>query len=329
MARMSLSVRLFLVERIVWIVAIAGYLVFAIAMPKVFMKPTSVDFVIRSGASVGIVALAVAICLISGSIDNSIPAIAGFAGVFVTLFASKWAPGTHWIFLIILALLIGALLGAVNGFLIKKIKIHSFLITLTTYIVLIGARKLLYEGAERMPSEAINLIGGGEIITGVSYSTAIIIIVAVLSWILLNRTVTGVWSYAVGGNPRASAMMGINVDNVRFKVHLLAGVLAGLSGLLYVGYNRATTPEMLDFNLFDAFAMAVFGGVALTGGRGRIEDVFAAIFFISTLTLGMALVGINVYLRQTVVGCFILIGIIVNALREKIRDKILIQLEQK
>jgi len=326
---MKFSVKLFLIERAVWIVAIVGYLTFAIAIPKVFLKPTGLDFAIRSGAPIGIVALAISICLISGSIDNSVPAIAGFAGVFVTLFASKWVPGTPWIFLIILALLIGALLGALNGFLIRRVRIHSFLITLATYIVFIGARKLLYEGAERMPSEAINLLGGGEMIPGISYSTVIVILLVVLLWIFLNKTVTGVRIYAVGGNPRASALMGIDVDDIRFKAHLLAGILAGLSGLLYVGYNRATTPEMLDFNLFDAFAMAIFGGVALTGGTGRIEDVFAAMFFISTLTLGMSIVGINVYLRQTVVGCLILIGIIANALRGKIRDKILIQLEQK
>jgi len=323
---MKSSIKLFLVERTVWIVAIIGYLAFAIAIPEVFLKLTAIDFVIRSGASIGIVALAIAICLISGSIDNSVPAIAGFAGVFVTLFVSKWFPGTPWIALVILALVIGALLGALNGFLIKKIRIHSFLITLATYIVFIGARKLLYEGAERMPSEMINRLGGGEITPGISYSTVILILLVILSWIFLNRTVTGVHIYAVGGNPRASALMGINVDSIRFRVHLLAGILAGLSGLLYVGYNRATTPEMLDFNLFDAFAMAIFGGIALSGGRGRIEDVFAAMFFISTLTLGMSIAGINVYLRQTVVGCFILIGIIVNALREKIRDRILMQL---
>jgi len=323
---MKSSLELFLVERTVWIVAILTYIIFAIAMPEVFLKPTAIDFVIRSGVSIGIVALAIGICLIAGSIDNSVPAIAGFTGVFITLFVSDWFPGTPWVVLLLLALLVGGGLGAFNGFLIKKIRIHSFLITLTTYIVFIGARKLLYEGAERMPSEVINRLGGGEIIPGISYSTLIFIFLVILSWIFLNRTVTGVRIYATGGNPHASALMGVDVDNIRFLVHLLAGVLAGLSGLLYTGYNRATTPEMLDFNLFDAFAMAIFGGIALRGGRGKVEDIFAAMFFISTLTLGMSIAGINVYLRQTVIGSFILLGIVANSLREKIRDRILVQL---
>jgi ribose/xylose/arabinose/galactoside ABC-type transport system permease subunit len=226
----------------------------------------------------------------------------------------------------LLALLVGAGLGALNGFLITKIRIHSFLITLATYIVFIGARKLLYEGAERMPDKVINMLGGGQVVPGISYSTIIFIAVVAVLWAFLNMTVTGMRIYAVGGNPRASALMGVVVDDIRFRAHFIAGMLAGLSGILYVGYNEATTPAMLDFNLFDGFAMAIFGGVALTGGRGRIEDVFASMFFLSTLTLAMTIIGINVYLRQTVVGVFILIGIILNMVREKIRDRILMQM---
>jgi len=323
---MKPNTKLFLVERMVWFVAALGYIVFMLAMPRVFLKPTAIDFVICSAASVGIVALGTAICLIAGSIDVSIPAIAGFAGVFTTIFVDKWFPGTPSIALIFLAILIGGALGALNGFLVRKIRIHSFLITLATYIIFIGARKLLYAGAERMPSQLINTVGGGQIIQGISYATVITIILVFLLWIFLNRTITGMRIYAIGGNPRASALMGVNVDDVRFRVHLLAGVLAGLSGLLHVGYNMATTPEMLDFYVFDAFAMAIFGGIALKGGGGRIEDVFAAIFFISTLTLGMSVAGINVYLRQTVIGSFILLGIIINAFKEKIRARILMQL---
>lgn len=323
---MSSSLTLFLIERTVWLITIAGFILFAAIMPEVFLNLTAIDFVIRSGVSVGLVSLGIAVCLIAGSIDNSVPAIAGFVGVFTTLFVSKWFPGTPWPILVLLALLVGGAFGALNGFLLRTIRIHSFLITLATYIVLIGARKLLYEGAERMPSWEINMLGGGQIIPGLSYSTIIFIVIVALLWIFLNRTVTGMRIYAVGGNPRASALMGVDVDGIRFRAHLIAGILAGLSGLLYVGYNKATTPEMLDFNLFDAFAMAIFGGIALTGGRGRIEDVFAAMFFISTLVLGMSIMGINVYLRQTVVGSFILIGIILNATRERIRDKILMQM---
>ncbi|MEM0241397.1 MAG: ABC transporter permease [Candidatus Nezhaarchaeales archaeon] len=323
---MRSSISLFLVERTVWLIAMTGYIIFAMIIPRVFLDLNAIDFVIRSGVPIGLVALGIGICLIAGSIDNSVPAIAGFTGVFITLFASKWFPGTPWPILVALALLVGGLLGAFNGFLVRTIRIHSFLVTLATYVMLIGVRKLLYEGAERMPCEVINLLGGGRMIPGLSYSTVIFIIVVVLLWIFLNRTVTGMRIYAVGGNPRASALMGVNVDDIKFRAHLLAGILAGLSGMLYVGYNMATTPAMLDFDLFEAFAIAIFGGIALTGGRGRIEDIFAAMFFISTLVLAMSIVGINVYLRQTVIGIFILIGIIMNIAREKIRDRILMKM---
>ena len=325
------KVKLLAVERLIWFIAVAGYLVFMFLLPRIFLDPANFDFIVRSGVSVGIIALAEAICLISGSIDVSITAIAGFAGVLIVTLRMAFFPGMEpslefQLLMIVLAFIVGAVLGALNGLLVKKVRIHPFLITLSTYIVFMGARKLLYEGSERVYSGIINIIGGGQIVRGVSYSLIIVLITMAILWVFLNYTVTGMRIYAIGGNPRSSALMGINVGNLRFLVHTLAGVLAGLSGLLFIGYNRATTPEMLDLNVFDAFAMAILGGIALEGGRGRIEDVFAGIFFISTLTIAMSVMGINVYLRQTVVGIFILAGVMINSLREKIRDRILAQI---
>ncbi|KXA99203.1 hypothetical protein AKJ41_05800, partial [candidate division MSBL1 archaeon SCGC-AAA259O05] len=104
----------------------------------------------------------------------------------------------------------------------------------------------------------------------------------------------------------------------------LGGVLGGLGGLLWVGRQGAYYPSMLGFNtIFMIFAMAVFGGISLRGGRGNIEDVVAGIFFIGTLFTGLSFLDVGVYLRYAIVGSFIIAGVIINSARFEIRDRLL------
>lgn len=321
------KIELLILERFVWILATIGYLVFVFLMFRIFIDISTIDFIFRAEAAVGILALAEAICLIAGTIDVSIHTIAGFVGVFILILGQSLLPGTPAELLIIIAPILGLVLGALNGYLVKRIRINSFLITLATGIVFQGIRRLMYEGSIQVENPLLLIPGGGFISKGLSYSLLIIIATTGLLWLILNRTVTGVRIYAIGGGPRASELMGIKVGDVRFLVHMIAGALAGISGLLFIGHNRATTPDMLDLRIFEVFAMAIFGGIALEGGRGRIEDVVAGVFFIGTIYVGMTLMGINVYLRDTVIGGFFLAGILINTLRQRLIDRITIRIE--
>jgi len=317
------KVQLFMLDRLMWIIAIAGYTLFIFLSPSLFSNPSTIVDVFRIHAGYGILAIAVGICLISGCIDLSLPAIGGLTGVFIVEFGEVWFPGVPGILLLFLPLIVGAALGAINGLISGRTGIHSFFITLATSLIFQGVRKRIRPGSLWIQNSDILLLPETEIIGGITFSIALLLLVIFLAWLLLNHTHIGVRMYAVGGNAASARMMGISVENMKLFVHTLAGAMAGLSGLIYVADVGATSPEMMDLWLFWIFAMAIFGGIAIEGGRGNLENVIAGVFFIGTLSYGAALLGVQVHLIQFVIGILIFIGVIVNSIRDKIRDRLL------
>ncbi len=317
------KVQLFMLGRLVWIIAIVGYTLFILLLPVLFLDLSRPGSIIRIYAIVGVLAIAEGICLLSGSIDISLPAIGGFAGVFVTEFGQTWFPGVPAILLLLLPLIVGAALGAVNGLIISRTGVHPFAVTLATFLIFIGARKSISAGSIWVYTPILLLLGGENIIWEFSFSMVLVLLTVFLAWLFLNHTNIGVRIYAIGGNATSARLMGVNVKNTRLLVQTLVGMIAGLSGLLYLGDVGATSPQMMDFDLFMVFAMAVFGGIAIEGGRGNIEDVIAGIFFIGTVEYGTYMWGINVHLISLVIGILILTGVIVNSIRFKMRDRLL------
>ncbi|MGB9591592.1 MAG: ABC transporter permease [Candidatus Kryptoniota bacterium] len=312
-----------MLERLIWIIAIAGYMLFIFLSPNLFLTSSTVVNIFRMYAGYGILAIAEGICLISGCIDLSLPAIGGFAGVFIVEFGEVWFPGTPGIILIVLPLVVGGAMGAINGLISGKTGIHPFFITLATSLIFQGMRKLIHAGSLWIVYSKMLLFPKTEIIWGIDFSIVLLLIITFLAWLLLNHTHIGVRMYAVGGNAASARMMGISVENMKIFVHALAGTVASISGLIYVGDLGATSPEMMDLWLFWIFAMTIFGGIATEGGRGKIEDVIAGVFFIGTLDIGARLLGVPVHLVQFVIGILIFTGVIVNSIRVKITDRLL------
>jgi len=315
--------QLFVLERLVWLIAIVGYAIFIFLSPVLFFDLSMIGDIFRIYAGYGVLAIAAGICLLSGSMDLSLPAIGGLAGVFVVEFGEIWFPGVPDILLLLLPLIVGAALGAVNGLIISRTGVHSFFVTLATSLIIIGVRKAIRPGTLWITHSDILLLPGRGIIGGFSFSIAFLLLMVFLAWLFLNHTKIGVRMYAIGGNATSARMMGVNVENMRLLVHTFAGMIAGLSGLIFIGDVGATSPAMMDLWLFWIFAMAIFGGIAIEGGRGNIENVIAGMFFIGTVDIGARMLGIMVHLVSLVIGILILIGVMVNSIRVKTRDRLL------
>ena len=311
------KVQLFLLERWVWIIAIVVFISFF------GLSITDLIRIFWMYAGYGVLAIAVGISLLSGSTDASSPAIGGLAGVFVVEFGEIWFPGAPPILLLLLPLIVGAAVGAINGLIVSRTGVHSFFVTLATFLIFIGGRKLIREGTLWIKHSDTLLLPRREIIGGFDFSIAFLLLMVFLAWLLLNHTKIGVRMYAIGGDATSARMMGVNVENMRLLVHTLAGMIAGLSGLIYIGDVGATSPEMMDLWLFWIFAMVIFGGIALGGGRGNIENIIAGMFFIGTLDIGARGLGIPVHWIHFIIGTLILIGIIVNSIIDKLRDRLL------
>ncbi len=318
------NIKLFMLERFTWIIAILGYTLFILLSPSLFFNLSTVIDIFRVYAGYGVLATATGICLLSGSMDLSLPAIGGFAGVFIVEFGEVWFPDAPSILLLLLPLIVGTAFGAINGLIISKTGVHSFFVTLATTFLFIGARKVIRPGTLWIRHSEILLLPGKKIMGEVSFSIFFLIIIVIIIWLILNHTKFGMRIYAIGGGSDAARMMGINVGNVRLLVHTIAGTIAGLSGFIFIGDVGATSPYMMDEWLFWIFAMTILGGIAISGGRGKIENIIAGMFFIGTVDMGAHMLGITPVARvHFTIGILILLGIIMDSIIDKIKDRLL------
>jgi ribose transport system permease protein len=241
--------------------------------------------ILKLAATIGVVSIGMTFVIIGGGIDLSVGAIVALSSVWCTTLATQtMAQDTHWIVMVFVALAVGAGCGLVNGLLISYGRIVPFIMTLA---MLASARGLAQIISDRK-TQIVDVDGFAEFfnreIAGIPMQVWIFALVAVVGWILLNRTTFGRRTVAVGGNPEAARLAGIPVKRQTVYLYVLVGVCCGIAALMLVA--RTTTGSATHGNLYelDAIAAVVIGGTLLTGGRGTIVGTVLGVLIFSTIT---------------------------------------------
>lgn len=312
------TIELFLVEKLPWLLIPLFYLGFVIVRPSL-LNFNMILFMIYSVIPLGFLVLAQSICLISGNIDLSVAAITGFVGMIsgLILVANTTIPAYASP---LIPILVGAICGLLNGFLIGILDFNPFIVTLGTMMFFHGLRFFIYRSTilgKDLPS--VYLIFGGRIEVSI-LSFAVILGVF---WLILNYTRFGTYVYAIGCSSQTAQMMGINVRIIKFFVYIISGALSGLSALYYTGFNNAVPVTMAEESLFPSFAGAVLGGVSLAGGRGSVLNAFAGTLLLAVVEGGLTAFEISPTEREIAYGLLVVIAIWINKMRDQIRDSIL------
>jgi len=312
------NAKLFLVEKLPWFLIVFFYLGFVILRPSL-LNFNMILFMIYSVIPLGFLVLAQSICLISGNIDLSVAAITGFVGTVsgLLLVANPFIPDSVSI---LLPILIGAICGTFNGFLIGLLEFNPFIVTLGTMMFFHGFRFFIYRSTilgKDLPQ--FYLIWGGK----PELSIFSFVIILGVFWIILNYTRFGTYVYAVGCSSQTAQMMGINVKVIKFFVYIISGVLTGLSALYYTGFNNSVPVTMAQESLFPSFAGAVLGGVSLAGGRGSVTNAFAGTLLLAVVEGGLTAFQISPIEREIAYGLLVIAAIWLNKMRDQIRDSIL------
>ena len=321
-----LRVELFVLNNLVWFILVGFFLVMGLFIPVGWFTLTNIDLILFVSAPLAVVAFAEAIIIIAGGIDVSLTEIVGLAAVLtgvVIVYHITVLPG----FVSILMIAgIGALLGMINGFFIGKTKLSPILVTIATYLIYLWMTRFIMTGtiqSSQLPS--ILLYPGSGILFGfLRVPILIFVIVFLLLHILMNYTSFGNKIYAVGGNPASSEMLGISVGKTHFWAYTLAGALGGLAALIWIGFVGSIPPTLADGRIFSIFASVFVGGVAMTGGRGSLFGVLGGVLLLSTFSAGLTMLATNPMLREALMGVVMLIAIIINKIRERLIDKILL-----
>lgn len=299
----------------VYLVLILLLLFFSIKTPM-FLSKGNISNFFRQIPSVGILTIAYAMILITGHVDLSIASIAALSGTAAAYLAIK---GLNPALVILIALVLGAIMGFINAFLITQFKLPSFILTLGTNYAYRGLVMYLTDGiyVTGVP-QWFSKISQTNIIGNIIYSnTLIFIILSVVFAFILNNTDFGRKCYAVGSNSEAARLSGIRVNQHTIKVFILEGVAAAIAGILMMSILNVGGPnEGQGLDLL-AMAAAILGGTQFSGGVGSIGGALVGILTLQVFNNGLAVLGVNAFMQQLVTGLIIIVAMIVDYFRKK------------
>lgn len=317
------KIQLVLLENLVWVIFILFFLVFGILRPHSFLTISNFRFLIFSSAALGFLVLAEGVVLISGNFDLSVGQMAGFLAMLNAKLITQWIPGVPWYLAVIFIILLGGVMGAMNGFFVGKVGLNPFLVTLASYMLFRGATLTVSTMPIAKGFPEIYLAIGGESIATIPIAIFVLIGGLVTLAFVLQNTRFGAHLYAVGSNPRSSNMTGINVSNMLLYTYIMAGLLVGVAALLFTGFVGSATPGLANDTLFTAFAGAVIGGISLSGGRGKISGAVGGILLVGTIDAGLTMMYVPPEQVRVYMGVLVLAAILINRTKESMRDRLL------
>ncbi len=319
----STRVQVFLLDNLIWVIMIVLFFIFSLTIPN-FFTVLNIHFMFYDASAIGMLVFAQALVLISGNMDLSVARNAGLTAMFVGMLVRVWAKGVipTWAGIILMPVF-GGLLGMVNGFLVGKLKINAFLATLSTFLIYDWMTYVINQGAIINLGRALDFPGGGTIF-GFHFAILVLFAVGAVLYFLLQHTRFGAYLRAMGGNPEAAGMLGINLTSMNFRVFTIAGVLGGVSGLLYTGYLRSIPSTIATGDsIFLSFAGAIIGGVSLRGGEGSIVGALGGVLLLGLIDTGTTMTSVAPALRGVINGLILLLAILINKSRLDLRDRVL------
>mgnify|MGYP001108780283 CR=1 FL=1 len=267
----------------------------------------------RTIAIYGFIGLAQAMTLVVGNMNLSIGAIGGLSTITVGYFLEVLGyPG--W-FAVLLALTVGLITGAINGFIVAKLGINSFIATLGTSFLYTG---IVYGFSKGFPfndiPKSFTFFGRGKFF-GIPYILILMIMVLIILFIFFKYIVVGRRILAVGENKEAARLLGLNTGNIIILSHLLSGLSAAVAGVLYVSRIGSANPATGQDWLIISFAVAIIGGTSLTGGSITALGIFLGAMLMVMIKNGLVMLKINIYWEQAFLGFFILVALIIDRYR--------------
>ena len=279
---------------------------------KNFVKLSNFMSIGLYAAIVGCISCSVTFVNISGMIDISVGSQIAVVGMVAALVSSS---GQSWAVTVLAALGAGVLCGAINGFVITVLKLNAFITSIATMQTFRGLAFLLSDGMSITISDAAYKFIGRGYVLGVPMSLWIMALSYIIFHLISKYTVFGRNVYLIGGNPQASFLSGIKVNGMRFKIYLLNGLMAGISGVLLSAQTGAGIPAAAANYNMTALSAVILGGAALTGGKGTIFGTFLGSMVLAVLQNGMTMNSIGSYWQDIVIGLVLILSISIDAIK--------------
>lgn len=291
---------------------------FAILVPDRFLTFYNLKTVATQTVIVGLGAIGMTFVMASGGIDLSIGSVIALVSVATAILLRDGAsPGLA----LLGGLAVGTAVGLVNGLLVTRLSIVPFIVTLGTMGIARGAAKYLAD------EQTVNAPAGwlADLMTKtpeprwllVSRGVWITLALAALGAFVLRRTVFGVHTLAIGSSEATARLAGVRVERVKLAIYAIAGLFAGIAGVMQLGRLTVGDPTTAIGLELDVIAAVVLGGASLSGGRGSIAGSLLGAFFMAVLANGCTLTGVPTYVQEILVGAIIVAAVALDRLRAR------------
>ncbi|MDB3912886.1 ABC transporter permease [Paracoccaceae bacterium] len=309
---------LFSWQSLLLLVAVMIFIVNCFATPY-FLSPWSLSDATFNFTEKALIALAMALVIISGEIDLSVAAIIAFASTMMGL-ALQFGVGTPG--LVAVGILTGLICGAFNGVLVTGLGLPSIVVTIGTMSFFRGLSFIvLGDQAYKGYPTSFAFFGQGYVWWVISFEFVLFLIMAVLFYILLHRTNFGRWIFVIGNNPIAAEFSGVRVRRIKLVLFCLTGIMSGVAAVLLTSRLGSTRPSIAQGWELEVITMVVLGGVSILGGAGSIIGVVLAAFIMGLVTFGLGLLNVPGIVMSIVIGGLLIAVIALPILAKRLQQR--------
>lgn len=306
-----------------------------------FLAPATLTMIAKHVALYGILAIGMTYVIITGGIDLSVGSVVGLAGMVAGgLIQEGLTVGGYTLYfsvpaIVVIVLLMGALIGWVNGAVVTKLKVAPFIATLGTMYICRGLANIRSGGNTFSSLSGFEGLGNtgfkamGASIGTIPVGAILFVILTVITAVLLRKTAFGWHVYGVGGNERAARMSGIKPDRVKIYVYMLSGVCAALVGMINTAQLMAAHPASGDGWEMNAIAASVLGGTSMAGGIGTIGGTFVGAFVIGVLNDGMTMCGVSEFWQKVIKGGVIILAVVIDQYQRNLQAKMALRVKNE
>lgn len=296
---------------VVFLVVVVAAVAF---VPKFATWDNMVSLALAS-VTVGIVSCGMLFCLAGGDFDLSVGSTLALGGMVAVLAVNRFdsfAAG------LAVALAVGGVVGALNGFVIAKLGINALIATLATMQIVRGVANIISQGSPVMATkEGFDSLGNGGWL-GIQYPVWITVATFLVFGFLLNKTVFGRNTLAIGGNPEAARLAGIPVVRTKITIFMLSGMLAAFAGVLSASRMVAASNNAGDKLELQAISACVLGGVSLAGGVGSVGGVLIGVLIMGIVQNGMSLLNLDSFYQMVVTGAILLAAVLLDRFKTRV-----------
>ena len=309
-------------QKLLAFASLIGLMIFFSFASPAFMQTDNMVGILQATAVNGVLAIACTFVIITSGIDLSVGTVMTFCSVMAGVFMTYWGLPL-WIG-VIGAIFFGAFCGFLSGFMIAKMKIPPFIATLGMMLLtkglalVISGTKPIYFENEALPAISLDSLIG-EVIPALPIPNGVLImfVLAIAATFILNKTILGTYTFALGSNEEAVRLSGVNTDRWKIIVYSFAGGICGIAGLLMASRLNSAQPALGQGYELDAIAAVVIGGTSLSGGSGTILGTIIGAFIMSVLTNGLRIMSVAQDWQIIVTGVIIILAVYADNMRKK------------